>query len=803
VNAAALPGPMTRDAYGGLTAAQAAVRLAADGCNELPTVHPPGLLEVAFRQLTDTVIVVLLVAAVLTALTGDLTDTVVILAVIVLNGALGTAQELRSSRAMAALAELTAPRATVVRDGADQDIDARDVVVGDLVRLAAGDIVPADGVLRGCQAMQVDEAMLTGESLPVAKVTGDALHAGTVLTRGRGAATVTAVAAATAAGGIASSLRATADTATPVQRQLAVLGRRLALVVALAAAVVGAISLASGHSVEISLVLAVSLAVAAIPESLPVVVALSLALGARRMAAQGALVRRLAAVESLGSVTVLAADKTGTLTTGSMEVTAIRELPAEPIPGLAGGLLAAVVLCNDAGLIGETPSGQRDDPTESALLRRAQSAGIDVDARRAQWPRVAEEPFDPETARMTTSHLGAHGTLVICKGAPESVLRPDLLQTVPEAARAEADELAQAGLRVLAVAAGPSADSLRLLGLVGLADPVRASARATLDAFRTAGVRPVMITGDHAATAAAVAAQLGIDPGDVYARVRPQEKIAVVAALQADGEVVAMTGDGVNDAPALRAADVGVAMGQRGTEVAKQSAQIVLTADDLSAMIPAIGEGRRVYDNLRRFLHYALSGGTAEILVMLGGPALGLTVPLQAGQILWMNLLTHGLPGVAMGNEPAQVDVLMRPPRPPGGQLLDARTGRRVALLGLVIAGCGLAAGLAARARDRPWQTMVFLTVTAAQLGVALALRPPKQRGGQRNRLLLLAVLVDVGLAVAAVWWPPLQALLHTASLSLRDALLCGVAALPAALVARLQVRDARRPLVRDVAAAG
>jgi len=768
----------------GLSERQAARQLVADGRNELPVGRSVGWLGAIGRQLADTVIVVLLVAAGLTAAVGDLPDMAVILAVVVINTALGAGQEVRSGRALAALADLTAPHATVVRDGKPRDIDAREVVCGDVLRLVAGDIVAADARLDFAESMQVDESMLTGESIPAVKQVGERVFAGTVVTRGRGDAVVDATAHDTAIGGIAKSLRDAERVLTPLQRQLATLGRHLAIAVAVAAAAVATISLASGRSVEISLVLAISLAVAAIPESLPAVVSLSLAMAARRMAGRGVLTRRLAAVEALGSVTMLAADKTGTLTEGRMSLAEL--WPEANTPG-ARSLLEAGALCNDACATVDGSPAARDDPTEVALVVAATAAGIDVAELRTSYPRTAEVPFDVATARMYTTHVRPDGTdLTLCKGSPEAVLRE--IADAPGAQEAAA-RLAGIGRRVLAVAS--RGQGWQLLGLVALADPPRAQARALVAAFRSAGVRPVMITGDHPATAQAVAGAVGIEPDDVYARVRPEQKTAIVAALRSRGEVVAMTGDGVNDAPALHTSDIGVAMGRTGTEVAKQAADLVLTGDDLSSMVLAIGEGRRAYDNLRRFLHYALAGGVAEVLIMILGPLAGFALPLQAGQILWVNLLTHGLPGVAMGNEPAEADVLRRPPRPRNEQLLDGPIAHRVVALGAVIAAASLLAGLYAHHAQRPWQSTIFVSLTLGQLLVALALRP-RRASGQRNPLLLAAVLFNVVLAVLAVSWLPLRELLRTEQLDPRDFLPCLLAAALVGAVAKWQAHRTR-----------
>ena len=801
----------------GLTQQNAEEVLGRDGFNEVLAQRPDGIIAIVRRQLTDTVILVLLVAAVLTAVVGDVPDTAVIAAVVFLNTALGTVQERRSGRALAALADLTAPHATVLRDGVFRDVRARLVVRGDLLQLAAGDIAAADGVVHSSQSMTLDESMLTGESAPVSKRRGNQVYAGTVMTRGRGEMVVTGVGHGTAVGDIAGSLAGQQSSLTPLQRQLSVLGRRLAIAASVAAAVVAALNLLAGRSVENSLVLAVSLAVAAIPESLPAVVALSLALASQRMAGRGVLARRLSAVEALGSVTVIASDKTGTLTQGRM-VAAQLWTPDATARSMEE-LLQAAILCSDAySGTGAGQPGLRDDPTEVAIIDAAREHGLDLAGVRRQYPRIAEVPFDAQTARMSTTHSNPTGVeLFFTKGAPE-VLLPLVTDPVTAAAAHLAVEaFTGRGWRVLSVTSGGPA-AVRLLGLIALADPIRSEAPAMLQAFRLAGVRAVMITGDHPSTALAVAHQLGIAPPEqkatdpiegpgvtastVYARVHPEQKTVIVHRLHDGGEVVAMTGDGVNDAPALRAADVGIAMG-RGTEVAKQAAAIVLTGDDLSALIPAIGEGRRVYDNLRRFLHYAVSGGAAEVLIMLFGPFLGMPVPLQAGQILWVNLLTHGLPGVAMGNEPAAADVFTRPPRPPAEQLLDAATARRIGVLGIVIAALTLLAGGWSALAGSPAQNTVFLALTFAQLGVALALRP-KAHGGVRNRMLLAAVGVNIVLTLQAVLWNPLRELLRTAPLAPADLLPALTAAALAAAVALWQARHptSSHPLNKEAAPA-
>ena len=762
----------------GLSSAQAARRLAEVGPNALPTTRPETWPRALARQLTDTVVVVLLVAAALTIAMGDLTDASVIFIVIVLNSLLSAGQEVRSSNALAALADLTAPQATAIRDGRPCSVPAAEVVPGDVIVLSAGDIVAADGVVLDAESLQLDESLLSGESLPIDRSPGAEVTGATVVTRGHGNVLVQRTGSATAIGAVGRGLQNAGVVLTPLQRRLAKLGRWLAVAVALVAVVVAALNIAAGHSVDYSIALAISLAVAAIPESLPAVVSLSLAIAAHRMAAAGVLVRRLAAVEALGSVTVLATDKTGTLTEGRMAVVGTW-VPA----GVdERRLLEAAVLCNDAGLSGER--NRRDDPSETALLAAARDAAIDVAAVRASHPRVGEEPFDAERARMVTTHRVAGGALLrVCKGSPEAV---GALAPLDDAGAVELARCTAEGCRVLAFATAVGGSQWESIGFVALADRPRPEAAGLVAAFRAAGVAPVMITGDHPATAQAIARSVGLGDGEVYARTRPTQKSDIVAALQHRGELVAMTGDGVNDAPALRAADVGVAMGGRGTEVAKQAADLVLTKDDLSAMVTAIGEGRRAYDNLRRFLHYALSGGFAEILVMLIGPFLGFSIPLQPGQILWVNLLTHGVPGVAMGNETAELDVLSRPPRSPSAGLVDRSVTKRVLTLGAAITVCCFAAAAFARHVDRPWQSYLFLTLAFAQLLVALTLRPV-WRAANMNWFLLAAVLGNLLLAILVVTWSPLGELLRTARLNPSDIGWCLAAAAPAALVAYVQ----------------
>ncbi|NML51080.1 HAD-IC family P-type ATPase [Streptomyces sp. R302] len=848
------PSPAT-----GLTGAEAARRLAADGPNEVAARRPVRLYSRVLAQLRDPLIMVLLGAVALTLAIGDHPDAIVIGLVVVVNTTVGVVQEVRADNAVAALSALSAPHARVRRDGTVRDVAAAEVVVGDVLVLGEGDIVAADALLAEASALLLDESMLTGESVPVDKDADGTLSAGTVVVRGRGVATVTATGPRSALGRIAALLDDRRE-ATPLQRRLAALGRILAAVTLALCVLVFALGLVRGLPPGTMAVTAISLAVAAVPESLPAVVTLALALGARRMAARHALVRRLPAVETLGSVSVLATDKTGTLTEGRMVVQRIRTPGAcveltgvgyEPAgQALVSGrpatpeelapvreLLRTTVLCNDATLRppDATDPGSRwtavGDPMEAALLAAAAKTGCPPEPElRAGLPRIGEAPFDSLRKRMTTLHEEAPGRILVClKGAPEAVLTPTVLSadadTVAQAREAAAD-LAGEGYRVLAVASGVRGDlpepvaaaesGLRLLGLVALSDPPKPHAARTLASCRAAGITPVLITGDHPATARAVADSVGLTGETdghaghvvtgadvaagrvpdltsvrVFARTDPQQKLDVVAAWRAAGAVTAMTGDGVNDGPALHRADIGVAMGARGTEVARQAADLVLTDDELSTVVSAVEEGRRVYDNIRRFLVYGMAGGAAEILVMLAGPLLGLPLPLRAGQILWINLLTHGLTGVAMGAEPASPGTMRRPPRPPDQHILGGGAWQRLSVLAAVVTAASLGAGLVARAHGLDWQSVLFLALLAAQLGVVLGLRA--RLFTRKNPFLPVAVLASALLALAALYVPFLRTALDTDPLG-GVGIALAVACAPVGFLVARAVRTAFRP---------
>jgi Ca2+-transporting ATPase len=822
-------------AHSGLTAEEAAQRRRHNGANVMPAQPPTPLWRRVIQQLRDPLILVLLVAAALTIATGDWPDTTVILLVIAVNTTVGVAEEMRADRAIAALASLAAPQARLVRDGRTVELPAAEVVVGDLLVLAEGDIVAADATVVDAARLLIDESALTGEAEPVekealAQAEGSGptgmVSAGTTVVRGRGRAVVTATGPASAMGRIA-ALMVSGSGLTPLQRRLAGVGRALAVAAVALSAIVLAIGLVRGVPVELMIITTISLVVAAVPESLPAVVTLALALGARRMTARNAWIRRLPAVETLGSVTVIATDKTGTLTEGRMAVrlmwtpVGVATVKGEQVerdgvamdlrnsPDLAR-LLTAAALCNDATVRPPTMGADdrewtvTGDPTEAALLIAASRLGLDPGDLAGRYPRCAEMPFDSSRKRMTTVHSGPNGDLVIAgKGAPEVMLRPEVLtdsaDMISEVA-AQADALAGEGYRVLAVAQDERPDGstpdgfevgLKLLGLIAILDPPRGSAADTVAACREAGITPVLITGDHPATARTVAMATGIigpdgvvvdcrhlthaDSALVFARATPEQKLAIIDARRAAGDIVAMIGDGVNDGPALRRADIGVAMGRRGTEVARQAADLVLADDELGTVVVAAEEGRRVYANIRRFLLYALAGGTAEIAVMLVGPFLGLVVTLLPAQLLWVNLLTHGLPGVALGSEPAPPDVMRRPPRPPAESVLGAGLWQRILRVGFVVAAVTLGVAVWGHATGRPWQSMAFFALGATQLAVAIGSRArPRTRA---NPLLLVAVAVSFALQLAALYVPLLRDLLGTRPVRATDLLIICVLA--------------------------
>jgi Ca2+-transporting ATPase len=861
----------------GLSETEAAARLARVGANRLPRPGGRPVWRIAVDQFASLVVGFLVAAAGVALLAGDVAEAAAIGVVIGLNALVGFVTELRAARTIEALQRQAAATARVVRDGRERPCAVEDLVPGDLVRLAEGDRVPADGRLLESARLQVQEAALTGESEPVEKradppVAADAplaerataAYLGTVVTAGRGRMLVTATGRATEVGRIGALLEEAEAPTTPLERRLDQLGRTLIGVVLVVAAVVVVVGTLRGHALLEMVGVGLALAIAAVPEGLPAVATMTLALGVQRMARAQAVVRRLPAVETLGATTVICTDKTGTLTRNEMTVRCVvvtgrrvdvtgagyapeggferdgRAVDPDADP-LLRAVLQAGALCNDAHLVHEAPGDEPTvlgDPTEAALLVAARKAGVDLETLRAAHPRVDEVPFHAAARWMATVHRSGDGTVTYAKGAPAEVLRrchavarDRGVEPLDDAARerwlARADGLADEALRVLAVAMRSGdgvagGDGFVLLGLVGMGDPLRGEAERAVARCRAAGIRTVLITGDHPRTASVIAARLGLDLGldgapqrtwsgpelegrdvagwraavadaAVFARVAPEHKLRIVEALQARGEVVAMTGDGVNDAPALRAADIGIAMGRSGTEVAKEAAAMVLRDDDFGTIVRAVEQGRVIYANVRRFAHYLFSCNLSEVLVVFGAIVVGLPLPLAALQILWLNLVTDVFPALALALEPSDPDAMRQPPRPPKEPLLTRAYVTTIVWQGVVLAGATLAAFVVALGWYGHGEglaragTIAFATLALTQVAHtfdARSLRGSAFAPGYRgNRWLWGAVAVCVGLQLLAVYLPGLQRVLGTVPLTARDWALVGpLALLPVAV---------------------
>jgi Ca2+-transporting ATPase len=855
----------------GLSTEEALQRLEEYGPNELIERGVKNPWRILWEQVTAIMVLILIAAAIVSLILGEPLDAAVIMIIVVLNAILGFTQENRAEQAIAALKKLAVPTVKVRRDGQIVEISSRELVPGDIMLLEVGNKVSADGRLLQSINLQIEEAALTGESHPVYKSAeelpgkdlplGDRfnmVHMGTVVTYGRGTAIVTSTGMNTELGGIADMLQTVEREPTPLQRRLDQLGKILAVATLVIIIIVVGLGLLRGEDWRTMLLTGISMAVAAIPEGLPAVVTITLALGSRRMLKRNALIRKLPAVETLGSVTVICSDKTGTLTENRMKVTVLdvvgetfdvstsverasamliddteRDDDERPERNLAL-LLRAAALCNDA-ILQESPNGTGElvavgDPTEGALVLAAAQFGLNKESLDAEWPRIAEAPFTSERKRMTTIHdAGAHSNdhwpwsqapyVAFAKGAVDSLLevandvwvgdrtvpmKSDMLERINNANA----RLAEKGQRVLGVAFRPLNNlpaatheeeiesDLIFIGLIGMLDPPRPEVKEAVATSKLAGIRPIMITGDHPLTAQHIASELDISLNgqaitggelsemqpeslrqrvervDVFARVSPEHKLNIVEALQDNRQVVAMTGDGVNDAPALKKADIGVAMGITGTDVSKEAADMVLLDDNFATIVAAIEEGRVIYDNIRKFIKYILSSNTGEILVMLIAPFLGMPLPLLPLQILWINLVTDGLPGLALAVEPAEKGTMKRPPYEPGESVLSRGAGRQIiwigSLMGFVSLGVGFRAWLVDS--DGAWQTMIFTTLTLAQMGNALAIRSNRDSlfkiGFRSNMSMLWAVLLTFVLQLAVIYVPLLQDVFNTKPLS-------------------------------------
>jgi len=824
----------------GLTHAEAQRRLARHGPNSLPETRRRSLPVMFIGQFTDFMILVLLAAALIAGFVGEPQDTIAILVIVLINAVIGTVQEYRAERAIAALRAMAAPEARVLRDGKTVTLDAVQLVPGDVVLLEAGNVIPADLRLLESGDLQADESALTGESGAVGKQVrplpeidlplGDRInlaYKGSLVTRGGGRGAVIATGQHAEIGRIARLLHGEKGVQTPLQRRLARFGRHLALAVLGICVVVFVAGLLQGQPLLLMFLTAVSLAVAAIPEALPAVVTISLALGARKLIQHNALVRNLPAVETLGSVTYICSDKTGTLTENRMtaELFVAGGERSDRLPAAGAGapwaeLGRALALNNEVAGIDGRPAGE---PTELALHQAAHAAGYDKRLLEQQFPRLAVIPFDSDRKQMTTLHRDGESVLAYIKGAPETVLSrcvseqgaggPQALRT--QEVLATAAQLAGEGCRVLAFArrelpALPQPlqsetieRDLVLLGLVALIDPPRPEAAQAVADCLAAGITPVMITGDHPGTARAIAGRLGIlaegtrlmtgvelaqlsdtaladvvETVRVYARVSPEQKVRIVRALQANGEFVAMTGDGVNDAPALKRAGIGVAMGKKGTDVAREAADMVLLDDNFATIVRAVQAGRRIFDNIRKFIRYTMSSNSGEIWTLFLAPFLGLPIPLLPIHILWINLVTDGLPGLALASEPASPDLMARRPRPPGESIFAHGMWQHILWVGLLIGGLSIVSQAWAIARGvEYWQTVVFTVLTVSQLFHSLAVRSESESlftaGLFSNRPMLGAIVLTLLLQLAVIYLPALNAVFHTGPLPLFDLAAC------------------------------
>ncbi len=857
----------------GLSQTEAENRLLQYGRNELVEKGGRTPFNILWEQLTATMVLILIVAAVMAGLLGDMKNTIAISAIVILYAILGFIQEYRAEQAIAALKKLAVPIVRVLRDGVLKEISARNLVPGDIIQIETGNVLPADLRLLEAVNLRVQEAALTGESEPVEKQTAplslDGLplgdrrnmgYMGTIITQGRGMALVVATGMQTELGKIAELIQQSGSEQTPLQKRLDQLGKNLAIIGVVIATLIAVLGILRGDELRHMLLTAVSVAVAIVPEGLPAVVTITLALGAQRMLAKNALIRKLPAVETLGSVTVICSDKTGTLTENRMTVVVLDvanhqlDLSAEMnrdgsvhaarnpgIPAQSTLSLTAIggALCNDARLVDEVNEHYHTlgDPTEGALVAAAAKMGYWKSSLDLSFPRTAEFPFDSERKRMTTvHHLQEHDESILAelyeenrpyiaftKGSVDGLL--DLSSQVWVHGKAEIldegwksrieaanERLAKKGMRVLGVAfrllnhipetlQTDLEQQLTFVGLFGIIDPPREEVKDAIAITKAAGIRTVMITGDHPLTALEIARQLGIaDTGSVltgaemekmsfdelklvvdeirvFARVSPEHKLKIVQVLQEKGHIVSMTGDGVNDAPALRRADIGVAMGITGTDVSKEAADMVLLSDNFTTIVSAVKEGRTIYDNIRKFVRFSVAGNIGKVLVMLLAPFLGKPIPLLPLQLLWLNLLTDGLLGLGMGVEAAEKDVMNRPPYSPKEGVFSRGAGVQVIWVGILIGALALGLGAWYYFTGREeWQTMVFTFLAFVQVFQAWASRSSKESvfsmGISSNPLLFWMILLVFVLQMGVLYIPPVAGFFSVKPLSVIDLLI-------------------------------
>ncbi|MBC5747191.1 cation-translocating P-type ATPase [Dysosmobacter sp. NSJ-60] len=834
----------------GLSSQEAAARLEQHGPNELQSGKQKSIPRIFAEQFADFLVIILILAAIVSAILGDVESTVVILAVITMNAILGTVQTVKASASLDSLKRMSAPTAKVLRDGKVLQIPGREVTVGDVVSLEAGDSVCADGRLLECASLKCAESALTGESLPVEKdlseIAGDVplgdrrnmVFSGSFVTYGRAKFLVTAIGMDTEMGKIASLLKNTEEKKTPLQVSLDQFGKKLSIGILVICAVLFCVSVfLRQENLMNAFLFAVALAVAAIPEALSSIVTIVLSFGTQKMARENAIIRKLQAVEGLGSVSVICSDKTGTLTQNKMTVKKlytggkiVDASEADFHDPVQEPLLRTALLCSDATV---DENGEVGDPTETALVRLGEDYGFDELTTRGKWPRLTEIPFDSDRKLMSTVHQLSGGLVMVTKGAVD-VLLDRCIISAEERAEIERvnEEFSSQGLRVLAFACRTvdraavsleDENDLNFLGLIAMMDPPREESKAAVAECIAAGIRPIMITGDHKVTASAIAREIGIlTPGteaveggviesmsdeelrefvpkvSVYARVSPEHKIRIVRAWQDRGYLVAMTGDGVNDAPALKQADIGVAMGITGTEVAKDAAGMVLTDDNFATIVQAVKNGRNVYANIKKAIQFLLSGNTAAILTVLYASLAALPVPFAAVHLLFINLLTDSLPAIALGLEPHSDTVMREKPRPRNEGILTKSFLASVATEGLVIAlaviaafHIGLASGGAATG-----STMAFATLCLSRLFHGFNCKADRPvvftRAFWNNRYLLGAFVVGALLLSAVLLIPALEPLFQVAQLS--AGLVGAIVGLSLGSMAVIQLLKALRP---------
>ncbi|MGO4816876.1 cation-translocating P-type ATPase [Flavobacterium sp. W22_SRS_FP1] len=811
----------------GITPTTASERLIEYGKNQIVDKKKKTVLRMLLHQLTDFMILILIAVAIISGFIGDLVDTIIILAIIFINAIIGFTQEFRAEKAMEALKKMTPNNARVIREGNTFEIPSADLVPGDVVLLEAGNRIPADIRFFETHQIKVDESTLTGESHNTEKNSeeltegtyslGDRINMGfkgTFITNGRGAAYVTATGMNTELGRIAKMIQIE-EIATPLQKRLNAFGKRLSIVILFICIVIFAVGRLRGEAVLTMLLTSISLAVAAIPEALPALVTVALAFGAKRLSKSNALIRKLPAVETLGSVTYICSDKTGTLTLNQMSVQEVYEIPnikTKSVLFKTKPLLIAMALNNDVAT--ETNGKWLGDSTETALVEYAFNKNTEKFELEKKLPRIAELPFDSTRKCMTTLHQTETGIMVITKGAVDILsakLAENQKSLIPEL-ELKTNEMAEKGYRIIGYAVKEimalpktlNADtiefSLSFIGFAAMLDPPREEAKKAVSECKQAGIIPIMITGDHQLTARKIAKQLGIITSEedmvmegseleilsekqfensvekirVYARVNPEQKLKIVKALQAKGQFVAMTGDGVNDAPALKNADIGIAMGINGTEVAKEAAHMILLDDNFATIVIAVKHGRRIFDNILKFIKYTMTSNSGEIWAIFLAPFFGLPIPLLAVHILWINLVTDGLPGLALASEPSEADIMERPPRNPKQHIFAERMAIHILWVGFLMGSVTL--GIQAWAIESGishWQTMAFTVLCFSQMGHVMAIRSDKESlfkiGILSNKPLLGALAVTIALQMMLIYTPLFNSVFKTQPLTIYE----------------------------------